>query len=89
MDGKGFQEIIDHRSRKPKDSSQIMSSRSVRIETGTKGHLCSKSPSGSHWWVIGSPDGAISDGVCRYCGVHKQFANVLDKSFVPKKMGSK
>jgi len=40
-------------------------------------HLCPQSPSGSHWWVIGSPDGEFSTGVCRYCGEERQFANTL------------
>ncbi|MCK9601862.1 MAG: hypothetical protein M0R06_22650 [Sphaerochaeta sp.] len=41
------------------------------------GSQCSKSPYGAHWWVIDPPDGAISHGVCRYCGDHRLFRNVV------------
>ncbi len=47
----------------------------------SNGHLCQKSPTGSHWWQIGSPDGATSAGVCWYCGEQRQFANTLEASF--------
>ena len=42
------------------------------------GHLCPKSPTGSHWWQIAFPDGEISVGMCRYCGEQRQFANTLE-----------
>ena len=38
---------------------------------------CPKSPYGAHWWVIAPPDGATSQGVCRYCGDHRLFMNVV------------
>ncbi len=31
-----------------------------------------------HHWVIDTPDGAMSGGVCRLCGEHKLFANVFE-----------
>ena len=45
------------------------------------GHICPKSPTGSRWWVIGSPKGETSTGVCRYCGGHREFANAPAVAF--------
>ena len=45
------------------------------------GHHCLKSCTGSHWWQIGSPDGIVSVGVCKYCGEERQFANTVDAVF--------
>jgi len=42
------------------------------------GHCCQESPTGAHWWIIGSSSGAMSAGVCRYCGTEREFANTLD-----------
>ena len=67
----------------PGDHKPLKVSQSVVQRNGGKypvlgnGHRCPKSPSGGHWWRIGSPDGALSVGVCRYCGERRQFANSL------------
>ena len=31
----------------------------------------------NHHWVIESPDGPISRGICKYCGAVKEFTNYL------------
>ena len=45
------------------------------------GHHCKKSPTGSHYWQIGSPGGELSAGVCRYCNEQRPFANTLKAAF--------
>ena len=45
------------------------------------GYHCPKSPTGGHWWQIGSPDGAVSAGVCRHCGEKNLFANTMEVAF--------
>ena len=30
-----------------------------------------------HYWLIDSPDGAISKGVCKFCGEEKDFYNSI------------
>ena len=42
------------------------------------GHRCPKSPTGSHWWRIGSPEGSLAVGICRYCGECRQFATTME-----------
>ena len=32
-------------------------------------------PNGAHHWVIASPNGAMSRGVCKNCGIEKEFPN--------------
>jgi len=49
-------------------------------QLGKGHHRCLKSPTGSHWWVIATPDGTFSNGVCRYCGEQKLFANTIGMS---------
>lgn len=29
----------------------------------------------NHHWIIDPPDGPISRGVCKICGVHREFQN--------------
>lgn len=31
--------------------------------------------SGAHHWLIRTPDGPTSEGVCRWCGARRDFAN--------------
>ena len=33
-----------------------------------------------HYWIIDFPDGPISAGKCKRCGLVKQFYNCLDNS---------
>ena len=68
------------RKHKPSKVSQaiIQQSGSGKYSIPSNSHHCSKSPTGAHWWKIGSPDGEISLGVCRYCGEQRQFANSLE-----------
>ena len=33
------------------------------------------SPSCAHHWLIESPNGAMSRGVCKICGLEKEFPN--------------
>ncbi|GAG52254.1 unnamed protein product [marine sediment metagenome] len=33
-----------------------------------------------HYWIIETPDGPISRGVCKYCGTVKEFRNYLPHS---------
>lgn len=47
----------------------------------SNGYQCPKSSSGSHWWYIHTTDGAVSAGVCRYCGARRQFANSISRVF--------
>jgi len=70
------------RSHKPAKVSQAVMQRSGgKYHQSGNGHCCPKSPSGSHWWMIDSPDGKISTGVRLYCGKRRQFANTLDGAF--------
>ena len=34
----------------------------------------------SHHWVIGAPEGPVSIGVCKICGVDKEFNNFVEGS---------
>jgi hypothetical protein len=42
----------------------------------------------AHRWVIETPNGEFSDGVCRLCGAEKQFPNSAEdylwERFVPR-----
>jgi len=38
---------------------------------------CSLSPFGAHHWIIEPPDGTVSVGICRYCGVEREFLNSI------------
>jgi len=69
------------RSYKPSKVSQAITRCSSKYHQSGNGHCCLKFPSGSHWWVIGSPGGKVSNGVCQYCGKQRQFANTLDGAF--------
>ena len=70
------------RNHKPSKVSQAITRRSGgKYSKSSNGHRCLKSPTGSHWWQIGSPNGATSTGVCRYCGEQREFANTLEASF--------
>ena len=31
-----------------------------------------------HYWIIDFPEGPVSTGVCKHCGVEKRFFNSLD-----------
>jgi len=31
-----------------------------------------------HYWIIDFPEGPISTGVCKHCGIEKNFFNSLD-----------
>ena len=39
------------------------------IEAKTKQKNC------AHYWILESPDGRTSQGVCKYCGLVDQFTN--------------
>jgi len=66
--------------RKPSRVSQVIKQGHNKYHRSGNGHRCPKSPAGSHWWVICSPSGAVSEGVCRYCGERREFANTLEAS---------
>lgn len=34
----------------------------------------------AHYWVIDSPDGPVSRGVCKHCGAAKEFHNSISSS---------
>jgi len=68
------------RSYKPAKASQAMAQRIGTCHQSSDEQRCPKSPSGGHWWIIDPPGGAISNGVCRYCGEHRPFANTMDES---------
>ena len=31
-----------------------------------------------HYWLIGAPEGPVSQGTCRKCGETREFTNVLE-----------
>jgi len=31
----------------------------------------------THYWIIASPDGPTSRGICKYCGAEKEFKNYV------------
>ncbi len=33
-----------------------------------------------HHWIIESPDGPVSGGVCKLCGATKEFKNYIDET---------
>ena len=37
--------------------------------------------SGAHHWVIGRPDGPMSEGVCKWCNAHRDFSNEVSRRF--------
>lgn len=48
-------------------------SRSYKVPgAGPESH-CPDSPSGAHWWLIGSPGAFACEGKCRYCGEGRVF----------------
>ena len=70
------------RNRKPSTVSQALTwGDRGAIRMPSSSYLCQRSPSGSHWWEIESPNGATSIGICRYCGERRQFANTFDDVF--------
>jgi len=70
------------RNHKPTEVSQALTHRgSGKYRKTGNGHICPKSPTGSHWWVIGSPKGETSTGVCHYCDEPREFANTLEAAF--------
>ncbi|MBA7611276.1 hypothetical protein ES703_18496 [subsurface metagenome] len=42
--------------------------RTVPEESTSKGKCC-------HYWIVESPDGPTSRGVCKFCGAEKEFDN--------------
>ena len=40
-----------------------------------------------HFWIIESPIGATSKGMCRYCGAVKEFMNEAPGLFYPGTFG--
>ena len=75
------------RNHKPSKVSQAITwGNGGKYSVPGNGHQCPKSPVGSHWWRIVSPDGVMSIGVCRYCGERREFANTLEAVF---RVGSK
>ena len=38
-----------------------------------------------HHWIIGSADGLVSRGVCKFCGAEKEFLNSCPDSSVTKR----
>ena len=48
------------------------------LKSKTKQHEC------IHYWMIDSPDGHMSYGKCRFCGVVAEFSNTLIDIFVRK-----
>ena len=70
---------------KPSKISQALIQRGEdKFFVAGNNHGCDKSPTGSHWWYIKSPGGAMSTGFCRYCGEQRQFANSLEALFCAK-----
>ena len=55
----------------------------------SNGHRCPKSPTEAHWWVIDSPRGPLSLGVCWYCGEQRQFANTMELAVRMSRTGVK
>ena len=37
-----------------------------------------------HYWIIDFPDGPVSTGKCKRCGLEKDFYNCLDNIELPK-----
>ena len=66
---------------KPSKVSQALTQRNGGKSVSGNGHHCPKSPTGSHWWYIETPDGVTSEGVCHYCDEQREFANSLVASF--------
>jgi len=36
---------------------------------------------GAHHWLIRTPDGPISEGVCKWCNQHREFVNEVSRRF--------
>ena len=76
------------RQHEPSKVSRALTQDSSRVDQPGNGHLCAGSPTGSHRWSIGTPNGDdTSTGVCRYCGERKQFANSLEVALGVKRAG--
>jgi len=73
------------RNHKPSQVSQVLNrvNGSKRSSAPSTSHRCPspKSPTGSHWWLIDSPRGETSDGVCRYCDATRVFPDGLTAAF--------
>ena len=68
------------RNHEPSKVSQVLTARNGSRFAPSGRCRCTESVTGSHWWLIDPPRGPVSDGVCRYCGEHRLFANTLDAS---------
>jgi len=55
---------------KPKTARKEHKAKTTQEEEKTKGDCC-------HYWIIESPNGPTSRGVCKYCGTEKEFLNSL------------
>ncbi len=43
----------------------------------------------THHWVIGSPSGAVSMGVCKICSAQREFSAVPERGWVSRAGGRK
>ena len=41
-----------------------------------------------HYWIIDPPVGGFSSGVCKYCGLSKDFSNSFEKAFINRERHS-
>ena len=48
---------------------------SKTVESSIRKHVTKRKC--HHHWVIDSPDGPTSTGICKYCGAAKEFDNYL------------
>jgi hypothetical protein len=48
------------------------------VEAGSQKHVSRKKC--NHHWVIDSPEGPVSTGICKFCGATKEFTNYLPYS---------
>ena len=79
-----------NRQHKPSEISSAINNRYFDrspagvVKAGSNGH-CSKSSIGAHWWMIESPSGPSSWGVCRHCKEKRKFYNSLEDCLLAKK----
>ena len=54
--------------------------RSAMLKQKTIEKKESKEPQCVHYWIIDFPDGPVSSGKCKRCGMVKNFYNCLDNT---------
>jgi len=66
------------KAHKPKEISKVWMRRNGRYSNAVAGeHICTKSPTGAHWWRLGKSEKGVCFGVCKFCGEDRKFVDMF------------